>query len=74
MSDPRFRLPNRVPRPHGGRMTASTAAMWAAAVVAYIVVLGIALYTNRGHLTASNGPSMIAGQSTRADAAAATGP
>jgi hypothetical protein len=65
MSDPRFDLdPNR--RPYANReSTAGTGSVWVAAIVAILVIAGIAAYSYRGSLTASNEPATTTGQSTR---------
>ena len=69
MSDPRFeRDPNRRAAPYANReSTAGTTSMWVAAIVAMLVIAGIAAYSYRGTQTASN-PVTTSGQSTRAPA------
>jgi hypothetical protein len=67
MSDPRFdRDPNR--RPYANReSTAGGGSVWVAVVVATLVVAGIAAYSYRGSMTASNEPAATTtGQSMRA--------
>jgi hypothetical protein len=66
MSDPRFdRDPNR--RPYANRpSTAGPGSVWVAAIVAILVVAGIAAYTYRNSMTVSNEPATTTGQSTRA--------
>jgi hypothetical protein len=66
MSDPRFdRDPNR--RPYANRQsTAGPGSVWVAALVAILVVAGIAAYTYRNSMTVSNEPATTTGQSTRA--------
>jgi hypothetical protein len=67
MSDPRFdRDPNR-PAPYANReSTAGGSSVWVAAIVAVLVIAGIAAYTYRGSMTASNEPATTSGQSMRA--------
>jgi hypothetical protein len=68
MSDPRFerdpdfsrnRYPNR-------ESTAGAGSVWIAVIVAVLVVAGIAAYSYRGGMTASNPPATTSGQTTRA--------
>jgi hypothetical protein len=70
MSDPRFeRDANRRAAPSANReSTAGTGSMWVAAIVAILVIVGIAAYGYRGTQTASNPPATTSGQSTRAPA------
>jgi hypothetical protein len=72
MSDPRFdRDPNRPATPYANReSTAGAGSVWVAVIVAILVVAGIAAYSYRGNLTASNEPATTLGQSTRAPASA----
>jgi hypothetical protein len=63
MSDPRFE--NR--RPYANReSTASGSLVWVAAIIGILVIVGIAAYSYRGSMTASNEPETTTGQSTRA--------
>jgi hypothetical protein len=63
MSDPRFE--NR--RPYANReSTAGGSSVWVAAIVAILVIAGIAAYSYRGSMTASNEPATTTGPSTRA--------
>jgi hypothetical protein len=66
MSDPRFdRDPDR--RSHANReSTAGTGSVWVAAIVAVLVIAGIAAYSYRNSMTASNEPATTSGQSMRA--------
>ena len=66
MSDPRFDSdPNR--RPYANReSTASGSSVWVAAIVAILVIAGIAAYSYRNSMTASNEPATTSGQSMRA--------
>jgi hypothetical protein len=71
MSDPRFeRDPNRRPTPANRESTAGTTSAWIAAIVAVLIVLGIAAYSYRGGMTASNAPATTSGQMNRAPAPA----
>jgi hypothetical protein len=72
MSDPRFeRDPNLSPnRPANRESTAGTASVWIAAMVAILVVAGIAAYSYRGNMTAANAPATPSGQMSRAPAPA----
>jgi hypothetical protein len=66
MSDPRFdRDPNRRPYPNR-ESTAGGSSVWVAAIVAILVIAGIAAYSYRNSMTASNEPATTTGQSTRA--------
>jgi hypothetical protein len=71
MSDPGYqRDPNRpAPRYINRESTAGTGSMWVAAIVAILVIAGVAAYSYRGVQTASNPPATTSGQSTRAPAA-----
>jgi hypothetical protein len=66
MSDPRFDSDlNR--RPYANReSTAGGSSVWVAAIVAILVIAGIAAYSYRNSMTASNEPATTVGQSTRA--------
>ena len=66
MSDPRFeRDPNR--RPYANReSTAGGSSVWVAAIVAVLVIAGIAAYSYRNSMTASNEPATTSGQMNRA--------
>lgn len=73
MSDPRLERdsnlsPNRnADREHANRVsTAGASSVWIAAIVAILVVAGIAAYSYRGDMTASNAPVTTSGQTTRA--------
>ena len=68
MSDPRFdRDPNRPATPYANReSTAGGSSVWVAAIVAVLVIAGIAAYSYRGSMTASNEPATTSGQSMRA--------
>jgi hypothetical protein len=59
MSDPRFdRDPNRPATPYANReLTAGGSSVWVAAIVAVLVIAGIAAYSYRGSMTASNEPA-----------------
>jgi hypothetical protein len=72
MSDPRLqRDPNRPASPYTNReSTAGTGSMWVAAIVAILVILGVAAYSYRGTHTASNPSATTSGQSTRTPDAA----
>jgi hypothetical protein len=67
MSDPRFeRDPNLSRNRSVNReSTAGAGSVWIAVIVAVLVVAGIAAYSYRGDLTASNAPATTSGQSTR---------
>jgi hypothetical protein len=68
MSDPRFdRDPGRPATPYANReSTAGGSSVWVAAIVAVLVIAGIAAYSYRGSMTASNEPATTTGQSMRA--------
>lgn len=67
MSDPRYDLdPNRRATP----VNRYSAGGWVAAIVAILVIAGIAAYTYRNAQTASNPSATTSGQSTRAPASA----
>src|SRR5450432_157552 len=70
MSDPSFdRDSNRRATPYANReSTAGTGSVWIAAIVAILVIAGIAAYSYRGTgtETAANPPATTSGQSTRA--------
>jgi hypothetical protein len=68
MSDPRFeRDPNRPATPYANReSTAGSGSTWVAAIVAIVVIAGVAAYSYRGTQTASNVPATTSGQSMRA--------
>jgi hypothetical protein len=68
MSDPSFdRDPYRSPNRFTNReSTAGANSVWIAAIVAFLVVAGIAAYSYRGGMTASNEPATTTGQATRA--------
>jgi hypothetical protein len=68
MSDPRLdRDQNRRAAPYANReSTAGSSSVWIAAIVAILVVAGIAAYSYRGSMTASNEPVTTTGQTTRA--------
>jgi hypothetical protein len=71
MSDQGFRDPNRPPTRYANReSTAGSGSLWVAAIVAILVIAGVAAYSYRGTQTASNPPATTAGQSTRAPDAA----
>jgi hypothetical protein len=72
MSDPRFeRDPNRPARRYINReSTAGAGSMWVAAIVAILVIAGVAAYSYRGVQTASNPPATTSGPSTRTPDAA----
>jgi hypothetical protein len=72
MSDQGFqRDPNRPATRYGNReSTAGAGSLWVAAIVAILVIAGVAAYSYRGSQTASNSPSTTSGQSTRAPDAA----
>ena len=72
MSDPRLpRDPNRPASHYTNReSTAGTGSMWIAAIVAILVIAGVAAYSYRGVQTAANPPPTTSGQSTKAPAAA----
>ena len=72
MSDPRFeRDPDRPATRYANReSTAGTGSIWAAVIVAILVVAGIVAYSYRGSMTASNQPATTTGQSTRAPVSA----
>jgi hypothetical protein len=67
MSDPRFeRDPNFSRNRYANReSTAGSSSVWIAVIVAFLVVAGIAAYTYRGGMTASNAPNTTTGQMTR---------
>jgi hypothetical protein len=67
MSDPGYqRDPTRpAPRYINRESTAGTGSMWVAAIVAILVIAGVAAYSYRGVQTASNPPATTSGQSTR---------
>jgi hypothetical protein len=67
MSDPRFdRDPNRPAASYANReSTAGSGSVLVAAIVAILVIAGIAAYTYRGNEMASNPPATTSGQSTR---------
>jgi hypothetical protein len=71
MSDPRFeRDPNRPATRYANReSTAGTGSIWVAAIVAILVIAGVAAYSYRGAQTASNPPVTTSGQSTRTPSA-----
>jgi hypothetical protein len=57
--------PNR--RPYANReSTAGGSSVWIAAIVAILVIAGIAAYSYRGSMMASNEPATTVGQSMRA--------
>jgi hypothetical protein len=66
MSDPRLDSDlNR--RPYANReSTAGGSSVWIAAIVAILVIAGIAAYSYRGSMMASNEPATTVGQSMRA--------
>jgi hypothetical protein len=68
MSDPRLdRDLNRRAAPYANReSTAGSSSVWIAAIVAILVVAGIAAYSYRGSMTASMKPVTTTGQTTRA--------
>jgi hypothetical protein len=68
MSDPRFeRDPNISSNRYANKeSTAGAASVWIAAIVGVLVVVGIAAYSYRGDLTASNSPGTTSGQMSRA--------
>ena len=68
MSDPRYdRDPNRRATPYTDtESTAGSGSIWVAAIVAILVIAGIAAYSYRGTQTASNPPATTSGQSPRA--------
>jgi hypothetical protein len=67
MSDPGYqRDPSRpTPRHINRESTAGAGSMWVAAIVAILVIAGVAAYSYRGVQTASNPPATTSGQSTR---------
>lgn len=67
MSDPRLdRDPSRPAAPYANReSTAGSGSVWVAVIVAILVIAGIAAYSYRNSMTASNEPATT-GQSTRA--------
>jgi hypothetical protein len=74
MSEPQYeRDLNRRPAPHANReSTAGIGSMWVAAIIAILIIAGIAAYNYRDTQTVSNPPATTSGQSTRAPAAPAT--
>jgi hypothetical protein len=70
MSDPRFdRDPNRPAAPYANReSTAGSGSVWVAAIVAILVIAGLAAYAYRGNEIASNPPATTTGQSTQTPA------
>ena len=71
MSDPRFE--NR--RPYANReSTAGGSSVWVAAIVAILVIAGIAAYSYRGSMTASNEPATTSGQMNRVSPPASAPP
>jgi hypothetical protein len=65
MSDPR--LDRDLNRPYANReSTAGTGSIWVVAIVAVLVMAGIAAYSYRGSITASNEPATTTGQMNRA--------
>jgi hypothetical protein len=72
MSDPRFdRDSNRPATPYANRAsTAGSGSIWVAAIVAIVVIAGVAAYSYRGTQTASNAPLTTSGQSMRAPVSA----
>ena len=68
MSDPRFeRDPPLSRNRYANReSTAGSNSVWIAVIVAVLVVAGIAAYSYRGGMTASNAPNTTAGQAMRA--------
>jgi hypothetical protein len=67
MSDPSFeRDPNLSPRYANRESTAGASSVWIAGIVSVLVVAGIAAYSYRGGMTASNAPVTTSGQTTRA--------
>jgi hypothetical protein len=71
MSAPRYdRDPNRRATPVNEEATAGYSSIWVAAIVAILVIAGIAAYTYRNAQTASNPSATTSGQSTRAPASA----
>ena len=72
MSDPRFdRDPNRPATAYRNReSTAGSSSLWVAAIVAILVIAGVAAYSYRGRITVSNEPATTTGQSTRTPTAA----
>jgi hypothetical protein len=67
MSDPRFERDSNRPaaRYVNRESTAGTGSLWVAAIVAILVIAGVAAYSYRGTETASNPPATTSGQSTR---------
>jgi hypothetical protein len=72
MSDPRYdRDPNRRPTPYANReSTAGAGSIWVAAIVAILVIAGIAAYSYKNSQTASNPSATTSGESTRAPVSA----
>jgi hypothetical protein len=72
MSEPRYdRDPNRRDTPYANReSTAGSGSIWVAAIVAILVIAGIAAYSYRGTQMASNPPAANSGQSSRAPVSA----
>jgi hypothetical protein len=59
--------PNRRPTPYANReSTPGPGSLWMAMIIAIVVVAGIAAYSYRGNMTASNTPATTSGQATRA--------
>ena len=67
--------PNRRPSPYTNReLTAGPGSLWMAMIIAIVVVAGLAAYSYRGNMTASNAPATTSGQATRAPAPTTTPP
>jgi hypothetical protein len=71
MSEPRYeRDLNRRAAPGANRAKAGSGSLWLGAIVAILVIAGIAAYSYRGTQTVSNPVATTSGQSTRAPVSA----